>query len=88
MFSKNVRLILCFYALASIFAPSMAYSLDTVQEPGVCLQGSADNATSACSALFLAYPGQLFFPNTINYTIEADGKILESVLAFPDLTFF
>ena len=74
MYSKNVRLILCFYALASTSASSMAHSLDPVQEPGVCLQGSADNATFACSALSLAYPGQLFFPNTTNYTIEADGK--------------
>ncbi|KAL9063653.1 MAG: hypothetical protein Q9161_009354 [Pseudevernia consocians] len=42
-----------------------------VRGSGNCLQGNAQGASTACHALSSAYPDQLYFPNTTDYTAEA-----------------
>ncbi len=38
-----------------------------------CLRGQAARADAACSALHRAFPGQVYSPGNVNYSIEADG---------------
>jgi hypothetical protein len=61
-------------ALSVVVSSPLAFA-NAMHSPSLCLQGHETGALQTCYALLSALPGQILFPNNVNYSMETNGTL-------------